>query len=151
MSYMEYVDMYEKAQEKKSDKITIIIDVVNSKNNPVYIKERMNIIKMMEELTSKNYFEIITDNKRLFKDNKKFIILGDLFAITIKANDSISNIMKKYLNIIKTLKEKYSIHVDFHYNSCYYETDDWVEGNSKYYSGYAIQQLEKNKNKKNIV
>lgn len=151
MSYTEYKDLYEKAQEKKSDKIAIIIDVMNSKYNPTYYEERMNIIKMMEEITNGGYFEIITDNKLLFTNYKKFVILGDLFGITIKANDSMNNIMEKYLSIIKTMKEKYSIHVNFHYNSCYYETDDWAEGNEKYYSGYAIQQLEADKNKENII
>lgn len=151
MSYTEYKDLYEKAQEKKSDKIAIIIDVMNSKYNPIYFEERMNIIKMMEEVTNEDYFEIITDNKLLFTNDKKFVIFGDLFGITIKANDTMSNIMDKYLKIIRTLKKKYSIHVKFHYNSCYYETDNWVEGNEKYYSGYAIQQLEADKNKENII
>ena len=151
MSYREYTNLYKKAQQKKSDKIMLIIDVVNSKNNEEYIAQKNRIVSMMQELTKKDTFKFISNNEILFKDFDKFFILGDLFGVTITSNDDISDIKEKFKNVIKNLKKKHGITLLFHYNACYYDTDSYAEGYNKYYSGYAVRELERRKNNRDII
>ena len=43
--------------------------------------------------------------------------------------------------LFEETKKELNINYEFHKASGYYETDNWLEGNHKYYRGYAMQLL----------
>lgn len=132
MSWYEYSDMFDKAQEKGQYRC-YIFDMKESKRG--YDRQKFyNLLKYFKEKLDKN---IIHTNK-LYSETP-CIVSGDIIMLlTKRGNIEEESIYKAF----KKAKEESDIDKDFHYLSGYYETDDWVEGNSKYYLGYCIQELE---------
>ena len=107
----------------------------------------LNIYKRIKEKEQQ-------ENKRILVFEKDFVhigeqtkgfglkqepfIVGDFVGLTTY-RDSISN--EEVLNIFKEEKEKLNLDVEFHVADGYYETNDYSEGNTKYFRGYCIDLL----------
>lgn len=149
MSYTEYSDMFDAVQHRGSNKIVLMVDVVHSKTNPKYVEERPRIFEMFDDITENIGYKLLTNNKRLFLNEKKYFVLGDCFCIMVEGSN-IKEVEKNFKDLFRYYKLKYEISLDFHINSGYYETDDYGLGGILYYSGYCVQELE-NRSKKNEV
>lgn len=140
MSYAEYKDMFERCQIIGKYHM-FIIDIAGSRN--MSKEELLDCKSQIEEKLSHivnfldNEFGIIHKNDSNIYLNNNYFQHGDLYGfVTIRGH---KKIVEELIN--QEFKDfKYNIH----YNNGNYETDNWVEGNNKYYFGYCIQQLEKN-------
>ena len=65
-------------------------------------------------------------------------LYGDTIGFTVY-RDSISN--DEIINIVKRIMCFLKIDFTFHFSDGYYETNDWVEGNTKYFRGHCIDLL----------
>lgn len=132
MSWFEYSDMFDKAQEK-GQYCCYIFDMKDSKKG-YDIYKFYDLLRCFKEKLDKN---IIHTNK-LYAEIP-CIVSGDIIMLlTKRGNIEDENVCKAF----KKAKEESDIDKDFHYLSGYYETDDWEKGNFKYYLGYCIQELE---------
>lgn len=66
------------------------------------------------------------------------IIIGDLMYFTIYRDTLLEN---EVLEIFEECKKILNVDFEFHCANGYYETNDWCEGNTKYFRGYCIQTL----------
>ncbi|NLC47967.1 MAG: hypothetical protein GX758_01225 [Tenericutes bacterium] len=155
MSYDEYYDMYKKAQLTGKYHL-FIFDIVNSrlyKQEIEYIEETsmllfLDVYKRIKNLEEEKNITILHNIKN--KDepfaNEPFKF-GDLYGFTI-IRGSVSS--SEIYNIVEEEKERYNIYWAFHQKDGFYETDNYSEGNKKYYRGYCIAQLETLSKEKNI-
>lgn len=65
-------------------------------------------------------------------------IFGDLVGFTVY-RDSIST--EEVIDVFNECREIIGIDYEFHIADGYYETDDWTEGQDKYFRGYCIDLL----------
>lgn len=65
-------------------------------------------------------------------------IYGDLIGFTVY-RDAITK--EEVLNIFNKSKSALNINFEFHLADGYYETNNWIEGNTKYFRGYCIDLL----------
>lgn len=157
MSSFEYNDLYLKCQENGIYHM-FVFDIVNSKKMsvPYRNESQTKMIKLMNKMykTIKNIEK--SSNKKIlvfekdfvsFNSNKNYkgfgmkqepFLLGDTFGFTIY-RDSLSKDIVYY--IYEYYKELLDIDFDFHLADGYYETNDYSEGNKKYFRGYCIDIL----------
>lgn len=65
-------------------------------------------------------------------------LFGDLIGFTVY-RDSITN--NEVIEIFNKCKNALNIDFEFHLADGYYETNNWLEGNEKYFRGYCIDLL----------
>ena len=157
MAWEEYNSMWKNAQEKGLYKI-FVFDMKDSKKNKDFyddIKLLLNkVYNKIENIEIERNISILHKNDIFNKLDRgdlqePFFLLGDLFGFTILRNTLED---KEIYNIFKETKKNLDIKYQFHYNSGYYETDDYNLRDSLYFRGYCIQYLEnKSKKKKNLL
>lgn len=107
----------------------------------------LNIYKRIEQkeqqenkriLVFESDFVSIGEQTKGFGLKQEPFIVGD-FVVLTTYRDSISN--EEILNIFKEEKEKLNLDVEFHIADGYYETNNYEEGNTKYFRGYCIDLL----------
>lgn len=149
MAWEEYNDLFYLAQDKGKYHL-FIFDIKNSKNgyDPAKIQMlRDSILDRLNKLEVELGIKILHvpyEKARGYRDGR----LGDLFSIviyrgTIKRED--------IYKIFTDEKYKLNIIYEFHYDDCFYETDDWVLGNTLYYREYGIAFLENRSKKKDDI
>ncbi len=149
MSYNEYQDMFQKAQEKGLYHM-FIFDIVNSRSygkDLDYIEKTsskliLNVYNILQELEKKYNVKIlhrINYNENSACIDKEPFQFGDLFGFTIIKNSVDTELIYKIFEREKTLL---NIYWDFHTINGFYETDEYRLGKEKYYRGYCLQQLE---------
>ena len=132
MSWDEYSDMFDKAQENGQYKC-YVFDMKDSKKGYDRVKLEIFITLFKNNLnkwvihSTSNYPEI------------PCIVSGDIILLLTK-RDSIAE--EEVYTAFKLAKEMSDINKQFHFICGYYETDDWVKGDKEYYLGYCIQELE---------
>ncbi len=155
MSSVEYNDLFFKCQETGLYHV-FSFDIKNSKTleNRYEVQEKLiqmilNIYKRIQEkekqenkkiLVFENDFVSMGEKTNGFGLKQEPFIIGDFVGLTTY-RDSISN--EEVLSIFKEEKEKLNLNVDFHIADGYYETNDYVEGCTKYFRGYCIDLLMK--------
>lgn len=140
MSYTEYKDMFERCQVIGRYHM-FILDIAGSrklkKEELIDCRDQiMDKLTHIIDFLDKEYNIIHKGDSNLYGENN-FFQHGDLFGfVTIRG----------YKKIVEELinQEFKDFSYDLHYNNGNYETDNWVEGDKKYYFGYCIQELEKN-------
>lgn len=139
MSYTEYKDMFERFQVIGKYHM-FILDIAGSRklDKDELIDCRLQIAEKLTNIIDfldKEYGIIHKNDSELYMNNN-FFQHGDLFGFVT---------LRGYKKIVEELinQEFKDFKYDLHYNNGNYETDNWVEGNKKYYFGYCIQQLEK--------
>lgn len=156
MAAEEYIDLFELAQKNKSSKQAFLIDVVGSKKLKDYassfypiVQEITNILKNKNNILINNNFneimELGKNTNRVDQTTLNPMVLGDCACFFVNAN-SISKV--EFINLVKHLMTKHKVNYDIHFQSCYYETDNYVDGGTKLYKGYVPRLLE-NLDKKN--
>lgn len=157
MSYNEYNDLFLKCQDNGMYH-TFTFDIVGSKK--MDYKTRYETQLLLFELAGLMYLKLRSIEKRTQKriliyddsfvnlfDVRQHagygikiepIIFGDMLAITVYRDSITKNEM---LELFQTCKKLIGLECDFHYADGYYETNEWSEGNSKYYRGYCLQLL----------
>jgi hypothetical protein len=161
MSYDEYNDMYFNCQKTAPYKM-YAYDVVDSKClydinlcNNLYtlinlVMYKIGLIeKQMDRRILYNGTDLIYDKNKVFDLNRlEPMLLGDAIAFTVY-RDAISDGVVD--SIFEQCKAELHIKYDFHKTSGYYETNNWIEGQDKYFRGYCFQYLtNKHKNRKKL-
>lgn len=139
MCWEEYEDLRVRAQ-KRATKLVITLDVVNSKEvlkSQENYKDIENYIGKVYSVLEKRGYAVHND---LYNKEKKFQVLGDLFAFTVNTDIDVYIIQKFLVHY----KEKINLPYTFHFNYCKYETDDWIQGSILYFIGYAVSWADKN-------
>lgn len=132
MSWDEYSDMFDKAQEIGKYRCHVF-DMKESRKG--YDNKKFWLL--LEIFKTKIDVKHIHLSEQF--PNVPFITSGDLIVL-ITHRDSISD--EEVYKYFKVAKEESELGKDFHYLSGNYETDDWVKGNVEYYGGYCIPELE---------
>lgn len=177
MSYTEYSDMFQKCQSTAPYHL-FTYDMVNSKENcsskrnSDLILLLFHVYQAISTLEEKSSIPILHRSKGLTSSkleahkqgNETFYMLSPLANITRKDllepflinGDTIGfTILRNSLTesqvdtIFEQQKKKLNMPYEFHKANGYYETDDWSQGNCKYFRGYCICELcyaHKNKN-----
>ncbi|NCC70585.1 hypothetical protein EOM09_03305 [bacterium] len=161
MSYYEYNDLFLKCQKNGRYKM-YTFDVVDSQNNtdPLITKKLCSIMtslrQKIQEVEIRTDKKILCDELIYYDDLSKTtivsnifekldpIILGDAVSFTVYSG-SISDELIDLL--FEQTKIELNIEYSFHKESGCYETNEWVEGQTKYFRGYCFQYLT-NKHKK---
>lgn len=160
MSYDEYFDLYKQAQAKQCPYRAFMFDVANCKSNPEYrikyfdvIKLFLQKIKQQEQILQTKILRNNSNNLPLFEsqgiDGRKYnpMILGDMFTVFVH-NNTIST--QKVLELFSETCKQLDYNYKFHFATCVYETDSYIEGGTKLYKGYVPQILEKISKTNNI-
>lgn len=157
MSTFEYNDLYLKCQSTGMYHM-FIFDIVNSKNMTYYyrkeaqrkmIKLMTKIYKAIEKIEKCNNRQILVFDKEFvaFESQRNYkgfglkqepFLFGDTFGFTIY-RDSLDKEIIYY--IYEYYKKELEIDFDFHLADGYYETNDYSEGNTKYFRGYCMGLL----------
>ena len=153
MSYDEYFDLYKQAQQKDCPYRAFMFDVANCKTNPKYREKYFDVIKLFlqkikqqEILTDTKILRYNSNNMPIFEsagdDGRKFnpMILGDMFTVFVE-NGSIST--QKLLALFAETCKQLDYNYKFHFATCMYESDSYIQGGTKLYKGYVPQILEK--------
>ena len=161
MSTIEYIDLYERAQNNTNSKYHMFVfDIANSKtmdkktrNNATLQMEQLMIkiyeeIRKMESYTKQKILIVGIDNIVTYKNQNKVMykfgmlfepfLFADTFGFTIY-KDSISKDI--ILSIYEKYKKELNINFDFHISDAHYETNKWEEGNTLFFRGYCIDIL----------
>jgi len=157
MSTYEYNDLFIKCQETgKYHVFTFDIEGSKSMNNKTRYEAQIKLIKLMksiyytieeiQEKTGKNILVFEDDfvsydsvlPTRAFDMNQEPFLIGDTFGFTIYRNSLDKDVI---LNIYEYFKESLGIDFNLHVADGYYETNNWVEGRTKYFRGYCIDLL----------
>ncbi len=150
ISWDEYNDLFYLAQEKGKYHL-FIFDIKESRNgydNNKIQKLKSSIIKRIQDIESNLKINILHLPEEKVRGERKGI-LGDLFSIIIM-KDTIE--AKDIYRIFSEEKSILNIPYEFHYDDAYYETDDWILGNTMYYREYCILFLEiRSKSKINTI
>ena len=158
MSYDEYNDLAIKAQNTGIYHI-FVFDMMNSKEmdgntrkeNQIKTINLMNqIYNHIKNLEIKRNSKILVtfENRDGFGLKDEPFIFGDTFGFTIY-RDTLS--YEEVINIFNYYKNLSNINIDFHIEHGYYETNDYTEGNTLYFRGYAISLLSNLHKKENRI
>jgi len=156
MSTSEYNDLFIKCQDTGIYHI-FTFDIKNSKK---MIKEQRLIVqyrlielaimmyKMIQEIELRKNKKILVFGNDFTKLNESRLnmfgykqepfIYGDVIGFTVY-RDSIRN--EEVMEIFNKCKKALNINFEFHLADGYYETNNWEEGNEKYFRGYCIDLL----------
>lgn len=140
MSWHEYNDLFYLAQDKGNYHL-FVFDIKNSRKgyDPVEIQRIIDAISnRLMDLEIKLNMKILHlpyEKTRGYRDGR----LGDLFSVVIYRGTISSDVIYK---IFTEEKHRLNINYEFHYDDCFYETDEWILGNTQYYREYAICFLE---------
>lgn len=170
MSSIEYIDLFIKAQNNMDANFHMFtFDIVGSKN--LSTEELLEAEGLLQKIIIETYNIIYKkeqiDNKKILVYDKDFVRndnivtfiphefglkiepfkLGDMVGFTIYKN-SLSK--EDVITIFDTVKEKYNYKYELHYANGYYETNNYIEGNTKLFRGYCIDILS-NEHKKIYV
>lgn len=157
MSTSEYHDLYLKCQDTGKYHM-FVFDIVGSKKmsstyrniaqikmmslmNSLYSEiERIEREKQKKILVFEEDFVSFKSGKRHkgFGLKQEPFLLGDTFGFTIY-RDTLDR--ETIYLLYETLKSKLDIDFDFHISDGYYETNDYSEGNTKYFRGYCLDLL----------
>lgn len=147
MSWVEYNDMFERAQREGRYQI-FIFDLKGSRNAG-YFHPYINLLLYgiyfrIKDLEKEMDKKILHQNSVFNKGNRgdlmePFYTLGDLFGFTIIKN---SLLEEDIYNIFKDVKKELNLDYEFYYDTGFYETDDYLEAEEKYFRGYCMQYLE---------
>ena len=163
MSYVEYEDLYKKAQNKKTDFVIYTLDIKESQK--CNIKDKEKSIKLMFKVAK--VFECLE-----LKFNKKFLVKNEYithakeykdyklknqflcyYNPNFSSGDFISfyfyseNINKElFFKVVQKIIKNQNNNLTYHFASLNYETNDYVKANTKYWVGYAQQKLINEKN-----
>ena len=161
MSYDEYFDLFKQAQAKQCPYRAFMFDVANCKQNPEYREKYFDVIqlflqkiKQQEQILGTKILRNNSNNLPLFEnmpqlDGRKCnpMILGDMFTVFVE-NGSIST--EKIKTLFAESCKQLDYNYKFHFATCVYETDSYIEGGTKLYKGYVPQLLEKTSKTNNI-
>lgn len=165
MSYYEYLDMFNAAQQKPCPYRAFCFDVAGSKTNAEYISNRNKFfelifyvkkqIRIIEHKQNSKILLCDENNKPLKQkhddinsNNYNPMILGDMVTYFVY-NNSISP--KKMQAIFADALNKFDIGYSFHFSTGIYETNTYADGGEKLYKGYMPQILEKIGKTNNII
>ena len=156
MSTFEYNDLFLKCQETGLYHM-FVFDIVDSKKlDPKQANWRMIsqirlILNMYRRLQEKELLEnkkilvfeeefthLGEERKNCFGFKQEPFVLGDLIGLTVYRG---SITREEILKIYEEEKEYLQIPFDFHIADGYYETNNYEEGNEKYFRGYCIDLL----------
>ena len=154
MSTYEYNDLFLKCQDNGKYHV-FIFDIKNSKKMADRINARYKLIelnimmyRMIQEEEKKQNKKILVFEEGFtkFGDNRlnnfgykqEPFIYGDLIGFTVY-RDTITK--QSVLNIFNKAKAFLNINFEFHIADGYYETNDYLEGITKYFRGYCIDLL----------
>lgn len=104
--------------------------------NKIIIKELYENKKIL--VFDDGYNRFWNEDRKCFGFKDEPFKFGDLVGFTVY-RDSISR--EEVMEIFEECKEIVDIDFDFHVADGYYETDDWTEGQDKYFRGYCIDLL----------
>jgi len=168
MSYEEYNDLFAKAQKnKKAEYLAFIFDIKNSKLMDKKTRRLAQIksfntfnlmIKYFKVLEEKSETKILVEDLPVLKVNNitkpknKFlnylnnpcVAFGDSFAFYCY-NGAISS--REFENIFKYCARICNNKTEYHITFGKFETLSYNEANSKYYIGYIVEKLAKDKTK----
>ncbi len=151
MSYNEYNDMFIKCQNAGPYKL-YAYDVKGSRNlrDPNLVP---NLYKLILLVMSKIRI-LETEHKILYdKDDliyygstvpcidgniREPMLVGDAIAFTVYRDSITDEVVDK---IFEESKNELGINYEFHKANGYYETNNWSEGNKKYFRGYCFALL----------
>ena len=152
MSYSEYFDMFFDRQEKDCKYRAFTFDVVHSREQELYLKDKPRFFMLIDcvySLLEKE--ELSSQMPILLKDkfNKRYsfgmgvqngneinpMILGDMMTFFVY-NQSISS--ERMLELFIDGLRKLGIDYPFHFNTGVYETNNYIEGGSKLFKGYIF-------------
>jgi len=163
MSTIEYNDLFFKCQNTGKYHV-FIFDIKDSKTIENRHEVQYQIIELIQNVYKRIQKQEEIEQRRILVFENDFVslgektngpglkqepfILGDAVGLTTY-RDSIS--VEEVLKIFWEEKDNIGINIEFHIADGYYETNDYVEGNQKYFRGYCIDLLmnlhkEKNKN-----
>lgn len=141
MSWNEYNDLYKIAQTTGKYHL-FVFDIQNSRIG----YDPLQLRKIREAMFSKLKELEVTLNKKILhlpyekeRGGYREGRLGDMFSIVIY-RESLSK--EEVYKIFSEDKEKLNIPYNFHFDDCFYETDNWILGDQLYYREYGIQFLE---------
>lgn len=156
MSTHEYNDLFLKCQNTgKYHVFTFDIEGSKKMENSERLKAQYKIIelammmyKIIEEKELKGNKKILVfesdftklgePRKNIFGYKQEPFLFGDLIGLTVY-RDTITN--DEVIEIFNKCKKVLNIEFEFHLADGYYETNNWVEGNEKYFRGYCIDLL----------
>jgi len=156
MSWMEYNDMWDRAQKEGQYKL-FVMDIKDSrKQGYFYPLANLFLYRIYFKIKDleKEYGRKILHTSEVFNKGDRgdllepFFFMGDLLGFTV-LRDSISD--DEVYQIIKDTKKELGIPYQFYYGSGYYETDNYVEGKEKYFRGYCISYIEHQIKNKQLV
>ena len=130
MDIGEYDDFKKRAETTGKYKV-VTIDVVSCRDIRADYSKVNEYVKKVYRILEK---ESITHYNTKFNLEKGFLAIGDLFTFTVLA-DADDEYIKEIL-----IREKVNNNIEylFHFNTCKYETDNWVEGSTLYFMEYAV-------------
>lgn len=154
MSTHEYNDLFLKCQETGKYHV-FTFDIIASKKLENRLEAQIKIIELIlmvyrkiekKELEEKKKILVFEDEftklgeKRLniFGYKQEPFIYSDVIGFTVY-RDTITN--EEVINIFNSCKKALKIDFEFHVADGYYETNNYVEGNNKYFRGYCIDLL----------
>lgn len=154
MSAYEYNDLFLKCQQTGLYHM-FTFDIKNSKSiengNWRMISQFRLILNIYRRIKEKEVLE----NKKILVFEEDFchlgegrnsefgfkeepFVYGDMVGLTVYRN---SITREEVLKIFKEEKEYLQIDFDFHISDGYYETNNWILGNEKYFRGYCMDLL----------
>lgn len=154
MSTYEYNDLFYKCQSIGIYHV-FIFDIKDSKKMENRDVAQVKLIQLLLMMYSKIQEKELLHNKRILVFEEDFthysesklnsfgykqepFIYGDMVGFTVY-RDSISN--EEVINVFNQSKEIVGIDFGFHLADGYYETNNYEEGNTKYFRGYCIDFL----------
>lgn len=156
MSTFEYNDLFLKCQKTGLYHI-FAFDIVESKkmNPEKRLDAQFKIIELILMVYRKIKKKEIEQNKKILVFEDDFtklgedrlngfgykmepFLYGDLIGFTVY-RDTVTK--DEVINIFNDCTKKLDIDFEFHMADGYYETNDWLEANNKYFRGYCIDLL----------
>ena len=157
MSTIEYNDLYLNCQDTGQYHM-FVFDIIDSKKMPYHYRcEAQNKMIVLMNMIYEKIQEIERiNNKKILVFEDDFVtyksgithkgfgfkqepfLFGDTFGFTIYRNTLEKNIIYQIYN---HFKKTLNIEFDFHLSDGYYETNNYLEGNSKYFRGYCMDLL----------
>ena len=166
MAYEEYNDLLIKAQHENSEYRVFTFDIIGSKNMSKYdryiaqydiifliervyadikeLEKTLNIEILIKEPGFGSFFDTNIQND--FSYRYEPFLFGDTIGLTIY-NGSVDPLI--IYEIFDYNKEEMNLKYDFHKCNLLYQTNDYHEGNTKYFRGYAIHAAEELHKRKN--
>lgn len=157
MSTVEYDDLFNGCQDRGEYHV-FTFDIMNSKSLPneerkllqeKLIKLMMRMYSEIQDIENKTKSKILVfeddfvsfvskERPEGFGLKQEPFILGDAFGFTVY-RDSIDKDL--VYSLFEDGKRLENIDNEFHVSDGYYETNDYGEGNLKYFRGYCIDKL----------